>query len=255
MMSSNPWDIPVDENKAEILAKVNELEWQKTLATVPPALRVLCDILSPDNLHPVLEKLRSGSIGTFEKFVFPMVRAVWPSLIATDLVTVQTMTAPRNFTFFNNNSSPTGISMTIKENAHNNYIDKIQRYVEEQCVIHAIEEDLVKYKLSTFTEVQRNFFYSLMVRNPFKFTNDEVPVLVQYCYLMDMALVTFNKLKNSNYLKSLTDAEIHSQLTEMQILSPFPVEDHYTDASQRDCQIWYVLVQLFEYSMIGEKSV
>lgn len=226
----------LDKNQLKILAAAQaeevakkEFEWQKLIATVPPALRVLCDILSPDNLHP--------------------------ALIATDLVAVQPMAAPRNFTFFNNNSSLTGISMTIKENAHNNYIDKIQRYVEEQCVIHAIEEDLVKYKLSTFTEVQRNFFYSLMVRNPFEFTNDEVPILVQYCYLMDMALATFNKLKNSNYLKSLTDAEIHSQLTEIQILSPFPVEDHYTDASQRDCQIWYVLVQLFEYSMIGEKSV
>lgn len=238
--------------------RLQELEWQKTLASVPKSLRVLCDILCPEYTHPALEKLRTFSVGSFEKFTFPMIRAVWPSLLASDLVTVQPMSNQNAAVFYNNapNTSPyrTATGNKMRENKYSNYIDKIQDYMRDQLVVNNTEpENLVDFR-STFvwTEGQKNFFYSLLVRNPFKFTNDEVSINVQYCYLMDLALETYKKLKNSNYLTNITDNEMYCQLTSMEILNPFPIEDNLTDSSQRDKHIWYVLTELLKYSMVGD---
>jgi hypothetical protein len=46
------------------------------------------------------EDVRISSIGSFEKFVFPIVRAVFPNLIAKDIVSVQPMTGPTSLVFY-----------------------------------------------------------------------------------------------------------------------------------------------------------
>ncbi len=230
--------------------RLQELEWQKTLASAPRSLLVLCDILCPEYTHPALEKLRT----------FPMVRAVWPSLLATDLVNVQPMSNQNDAISYNiapNTSPYRGGQNRVKENKYNNYIDKIQNYMKDQLIVNnTMPDGLVDFRSTFFwTEGQKNFFYSLLVRNPFKFTNDEVSINVQYCYLMDLALETYTKLKKSNYLRDITDNEMYCHLTAMEILNPFPIEDNLTDSSQRDKHIWYVLTELLKYSMVGEKSV
>lgn len=253
------FNINMAERKiAEKVAAAAAEEWEATLASIPKALKVLCDILSPEYTHPCIEKLRSFIIGGgFEKFTFPMVRAAWPSLFAQDLVTVQPMASQSAQIFYNNgpttHSYKTGSKMK-KENRQNNYIDKIQNYMKDRFILPEIKEmELwVTAKVDCWTVEQKNFFYSLLVRNPFKFTDDEIPINVQYCYLMNFALETYTKLKNSNYLKELNDNEIYCHLTAMEILNPFPIEDNLTDSSQRDKHIWYVLTQLMKYSMLGD---
>jgi hypothetical protein len=46
------------------------------------------------------EDVKISSIGSFEKFVFPIVRAVFPNLIAKDIVSVQPMTGPTSLVFY-----------------------------------------------------------------------------------------------------------------------------------------------------------
>ena len=44
--------------------------------------------------------MNSPGIATFEKFAFPLVRAIFPNLVATDLVSVQPMTGPASLIFY-----------------------------------------------------------------------------------------------------------------------------------------------------------
>lgn len=46
------------------------------------------------------EDVRVANIGSFDKFVFPIIRALFPNLAATELVSVQPMTAPVGLVFF-----------------------------------------------------------------------------------------------------------------------------------------------------------
>jgi hypothetical protein len=46
------------------------------------------------------EDTRSSAIGSFEKFIFPMIRAVWPNLVSQELVSVQPMEGPISMLFF-----------------------------------------------------------------------------------------------------------------------------------------------------------
>lgn len=46
------------------------------------------------------EDVRISSIGSYEKFVFPVIRAVFPNLIAKDLVSVQPMNGPTSLVFY-----------------------------------------------------------------------------------------------------------------------------------------------------------
>lgn len=46
------------------------------------------------------EDVKIQSIGSFEKFIFPIVRAVFPNLIAKDIVSVQPMTGPTSLVFY-----------------------------------------------------------------------------------------------------------------------------------------------------------
>lgn len=46
------------------------------------------------------EETRTTNVGSFMKFVFPLLRRVWPSLIANEIVSVQPMTAPVGGIFY-----------------------------------------------------------------------------------------------------------------------------------------------------------
>lgn len=52
------------------------------------------------HLASLTEETRTGSIGSFEKFIFPMIRAVWPNLVTQELVSVQPMEGPISMLFF-----------------------------------------------------------------------------------------------------------------------------------------------------------
>lgn len=46
------------------------------------------------------EDVRTSNIATFEKFIFPMIRTVWPNLASLDLVSVQAMDGPVSMIFY-----------------------------------------------------------------------------------------------------------------------------------------------------------
>lgn len=51
-------------------------------------------------LQNLNEETRSTNVGSFLKFVFPVLRRVWPNLIANEIVSIQPMTAPVGGVFF-----------------------------------------------------------------------------------------------------------------------------------------------------------
>lgn len=78
--------------------KVNFLEG----VTDPQTRRTLAILY--ENSHNWLRRLdeatRAINVGSFEKFVFPVIRAVYANLIAAELVSVQPLTAPTGVVFY-----------------------------------------------------------------------------------------------------------------------------------------------------------
>lgn len=54
------------------------------------------------HLKGMTEETRSNNVGSFTKFIFPVLRRVFPNLIANEIVSVQPMTAPVGAVFFMN---------------------------------------------------------------------------------------------------------------------------------------------------------
>ena len=52
------------------------------------------------HLQSLNEETRSTNVGSFLKFVFPVLRRVWPQLIANEIVSIQPMTAPIGGIFY-----------------------------------------------------------------------------------------------------------------------------------------------------------
>lgn len=63
---------------------------------------VLAQLLENEASHiaGLDEETRTSAIGSFEKFIFPMIRAVWPNLASQELVSVQPMEGPMSMLFF-----------------------------------------------------------------------------------------------------------------------------------------------------------
>lgn len=63
---------------------------------------VLAQLLENEANHIAAldEETRTSAIGSFEKFIFPMIRAVWPNLVSQELVSVQPMEGPISMLFF-----------------------------------------------------------------------------------------------------------------------------------------------------------
>jgi len=52
------------------------------------------------HLRNLSEETRTVNVGSFTKFIFPVLRRVFPNLIANEIVSVQPMTAPVGAVFF-----------------------------------------------------------------------------------------------------------------------------------------------------------
>ena len=52
------------------------------------------------HLKSMTEETRTANVGNFMKFVFPVLRRVWPNLIANEIVSIQPMTAPIGGIFY-----------------------------------------------------------------------------------------------------------------------------------------------------------
>ena len=52
------------------------------------------------HLRQLTEETRGANVGSFTKYIFPLLRRVFPNLIANELVSVQPMTAPVGLVFF-----------------------------------------------------------------------------------------------------------------------------------------------------------
>lgn len=63
---------------------------------------VIAQLLENEASHlaSLTEETRTSAIGSFEKFIFPMIRAVWPNLVSQELVSVQPMDGPVSMLFF-----------------------------------------------------------------------------------------------------------------------------------------------------------
>lgn len=63
---------------------------------------VLAHILENQAVHLATmdEDTRSNAVASFEKFIFPLIRTVWPNLVSQELVSVQPMNGPVSMLFF-----------------------------------------------------------------------------------------------------------------------------------------------------------
>jgi len=63
---------------------------------------VLAHILENQAKHLAMmdEDTRSNAVASFEKFIFPLIRTVWPNLVSQELVSVQPMDGPVSMLFF-----------------------------------------------------------------------------------------------------------------------------------------------------------
>lgn len=88
-------------NKARELA---EGPWRPLVESIEDdATRELTAVLLENERQFIAnmeEDVKIQSIGSFEKFVFPIVRAVFPNLIAKDIVSVQPMAGPTSLVFY-----------------------------------------------------------------------------------------------------------------------------------------------------------
>ena len=88
----------------EMGKQLAEGHWRRLVETIEDkSTRELTAILLENERRFIAnmeEDVRIQSIGSFEKFVFPIVRAVFPNLIAKDIVSVQPMTGPTSLVFY-----------------------------------------------------------------------------------------------------------------------------------------------------------
>ena len=77
---------------------------------------VLATLLENEAQHIAAldEDTRSSAIGSFEKFIFPMIRAVWPNLVSQELVSVQPMEGPISMLFFLDFTAGTAKGQVVK---------------------------------------------------------------------------------------------------------------------------------------------
>jgi len=77
--------------------------WRKFVAGLPEDKKPLVAFLMENQrkwLEGLDEETRVANIGSFEKFIFPMIKGVYPNLVSTELVSVQPMQSPTSLIFF-----------------------------------------------------------------------------------------------------------------------------------------------------------
>lgn len=99
-----------------------------------------------DHLNSMTEETLSTGVGSFTKYIFPILRRVFPNLIANNIVSVQPMTAPIGgiFTYEHKYGQSKG-----NATAGNNLIEDFQRhysseYIDYQAIVAAGNVDGIK---------------------------------------------------------------------------------------------------------------
>mgnify|MGYP000255012841 CR=1 FL=1 len=81
-----------------------ERKWRPLLENInDPYKRKVMAVLyenEADHLKYLTEETRTTNVGEFTKYIFPIIRRVWPNLIAHDLVSIQPMTAAVGAIFY-----------------------------------------------------------------------------------------------------------------------------------------------------------
>jgi len=77
--------------------------WRKWVENVPPEKAGIIAYLMENQknwMSGLDEDTRLANIGSYEKFVFPMIKAVYANLVASELVSVQPMQSPTSLVFY-----------------------------------------------------------------------------------------------------------------------------------------------------------
>jgi len=88
------------QNMSHISGLMNK--WGKFLKGVehPRTKQVMAQLFENQANHLLAEETTTDNAGSYLKYTFPLLRRVWPSLIANDVVSVQPMTAPVGGVFY-----------------------------------------------------------------------------------------------------------------------------------------------------------
>jgi hypothetical protein len=95
--------LDLSEQVSNKKANLTENKWKDYCSDLPKWDKgVLATLLEEEAKHiaSLDEETRTAAIGSFEKFIFPMIRAVWPNLVSQELVSVQPMEGPISMLFF-----------------------------------------------------------------------------------------------------------------------------------------------------------
>ncbi len=84
-----------------------------------------------ENLKLMQEDTRSANVGEFTKYIFPLVRRIWPNLIANEIVSVQPMTAPVGAVFYYEYKIGTTKGTSI---VGQNLIENLNRYYSSDFI-------------------------------------------------------------------------------------------------------------------------
>jgi hypothetical protein len=91
---------PIDEGYAQSLVR----KWRPLLEGIDNEYKKVVTAVLLENqsnhLKTLTEETRSTNVGEFIKYIFPIIRRVWPNLIANEIVAVQPMTAPVGAIFY-----------------------------------------------------------------------------------------------------------------------------------------------------------
>ena len=129
----------VEERKGSIMddsfVKKCERKWLPLIGKIKdPYRRGVTAVLMENqaqHLQSLTEETRSANVGEFTKFIFPIIRRVWPNLIANNLCSVQPMTAPVGAIFyFEYKKGTTKGSSTAGENL----IESMDRFYSSEYV-------------------------------------------------------------------------------------------------------------------------
>lgn len=111
------------------------------------------------------EDTTTGNVASFEKFIFPMIRTVWPNLVSQELVSVQVMDGPVSMLFYLDFTAGSrkgsikpgdtlaGARTGMNENAFSYGMEK----VELEAVTIAAGDNLVEHAL-TYTPIRPGSF-------------------------------------------------------------------------------------------------
>lgn len=89
------------KTKWRSLIEMGAKKGHSLIETAPTKAALVAQLLeNTQRFQAVNEDVRTANIGSFDKFVFPMIRTIYPNLIASEVVSVQPMSGPQSMIFF-----------------------------------------------------------------------------------------------------------------------------------------------------------